>query len=163
MPFRQTNRTPTVLNKYEEVVRLRSLGHSFQVIAEQVGYAGRSGAREAYSQAIKMWGSEAVDELRVVENERLDHLQRTLMTQLETALHNSETSITEITTIINSAINLSKRRSSLNGLDSAKKHEVTGPDGAAVTTDIGQILKERLKVFEQQKELEGNNTPLNYN
>ena len=68
MPKVQTNRTPEVLAKYEEVIRLRALGLSFQAIAERLGYAGRSGAREAYSQAIKLWGSEAVEELRVVEN-----------------------------------------------------------------------------------------------
>ena len=156
MAYTQTNRTPEVLAKYEEVVRLRALGLSFQAIAERVGYAGRSGAKEAYSQAVKMWGSEAVDELRVVENERLDHLHRTLMARLEVASRDPETGAHEITALVNSAINLSRRRSSLNGLDSATKHEVTGMGGGALTTDVGEMLKERLKVFEQQdlKELQ---------
>ena len=60
----QSNQTPEVLERYEEVVRLRSLGLSFQQIADRVGYAGRQGAMEAYKQAIKMWGNEAVEEMQ---------------------------------------------------------------------------------------------------
>ena len=161
MAYTQTNRTPEVLAKYEEVVKLRALGLSFEAIAERVGYAGRSGAKEAYSQAVKMWGSEAVDELRVVENERLDHLHRTLMARLEIASRDTETGVGEITALVNSAINLSRRRSSLNGLDSAKKHEVTGLGGGALATDVGEMLKERLKVFEETQTTQGNITPLN--
>ena len=150
MAYTQTNRTPEVIAKYEEVVRLRALGLSFQAIAERVGYSGRSGAKEAYSQAIKIWGTEAVDELRVIENERLDHLHRTLMARLETSIRNPETESTEIVAIVNSAINLSRRRSTLNGLDSASKHEITGADGGVLSTDVGEMLKERLKTFEKE-------------
>jgi hypothetical protein len=154
MAFRQTNRTPAVLNKYEEVVRLRALGLSFQAIAERVGYAGRSGAREAYSQAIKMWGTEAVDELRVIENERLDHLQRTLMQKLDQTITDPETNVNDLTALVNSAINLSRRRSSLNGLDSASKHEISGLDGNPLQTDVGEMLRQRLEAFEKQTEIE---------
>ena len=162
MAFTQTNRTPEVLAKYEEVVRLRALGLSFQAIAERVGYAGRSGAKEAYSQAIKMWGSEAVDELRVVENERLDYLHRTLMARLEIASRDPDTGVTEITALVNSAINLSKRRSSLNGLDSASKHEITGIDGTALQTDVGEMLRQRLEAFENTTDVQGVITHANY-
>ena len=86
----QTNRSHEVLQRYEEVVRLRSMGLSFQQIADRTGYAGRQGAMEAYKQAIKMWGGEAVEELRTIENERLDHLWRTVMGQLETAQRQQE-------------------------------------------------------------------------
>ena len=148
MPKVQTNRTPEVLAKYEEVIRLRALGLSFQAIAERLGYAGRSGAREAYSQAIKLWGSEAVEELRVVENERLDHLHRTIMTQIEQAARNNETSPGEVSTLVNRAINISRRRAALNGLDPARKHEISGVDGEAIQTDVGEMLRARLASME---------------
>ena len=47
------------------------MGLSFQQIADRTGYAGRQGAMEAYKQAIKMWGGEAVEELRTIENESM--------------------------------------------------------------------------------------------
>ena len=164
MPKVQTNRTPEVLNKYEEVIRLRTLGLSFQMIADRVGYAGRSGAKEAYSQAIKMWGGEAVEELRVIENERLDHLWRTVMGQLETAQKQQEDPST-IMQIVNSALNISKRRSALYGVDAPRQVELTGADGGAFETDIGQLLRDRLARLEQinrpEIELETPITPLN--
>ena len=157
----QTNRTPEVLEKYEEVVRLRTLGLSFQMIADRVGYAGRSGAKEAYSQAIKMWGGEAVDELRVIENERLDHLHRVLMAQLETTTRDPETGAGEIVPLVNSALNLARRRAALNGLDSASKHEISGPDGSALQTDVGEMLRQRLQAFEKETDIKGVITPPN--
>jgi hypothetical protein len=146
MAKKQTNRTPDVLSKYEEVVRLRTLGLSFQAIAERVGYKSRSGAKEAYSKAIELWGGEAVDELRVVENERLDHLWRVLMGKLEIATRDPETSAGEVVSIINSALNLSRRRAQLNGVDIPRRHEITGVDGKPLelTTDIGQLINQRI-------------------
>ena len=144
----QTNRSHEVLERYEEVVRLRSMGLSFQQIADRTGYAGRQGAREAYSQAIKMWGGEAVEELRTIENERLDHLWRTVMGQLETAQRQQADAGT-VVQIINSALNISKRRSALYGIDAPRQVELTGADGGALETDIGQMLRERLARLEE--------------
>lgn len=144
----QTNRSHEVLQRYEEVVRLRSMGLSFQQIADRTGYAGRQGAMEAYKQAIKMWGGEAVEELRTIENERLDHLWRTVMGQLETAQRQQEDPST-IMQIVNSALNISKRRSALYGIDAPRQVELTGADGGALETDVGQMLRERLARLEE--------------
>lgn len=147
----QTNRTPETLAKYEEVIRLRSVGLSFQAIADRVGYAGRQGAREAYSQAIKLWGGDAVNELRVLENERLDHLWRQTMGQLEQA-QRSQADPETVMRIINTANNLSKRRATLNGLDAPRQVELTGRDGEPLATDVGQMLRDRLALLETQQE-----------
>jgi len=144
----QTNRSHEVLEKYEEVVRLRSMGLSFQQIADRVGYAGRQGAMEAYKQAIKMWGGEAIEELRTLENERLDHLWRTVMGQLETA-QRQQADPTTIIHIVNGALNISKRRSALYGVDAPRQVELTGADGGALETDIGQLLRDRLQRLEE--------------
>ena len=154
MAYTQTNRTPEVIAKYEEVVRLRALGLSFQAIAERVGYAGRSGAKEAYTQAIKMWGGEAVEELRVIENERLDHLHRILMAKLETTQRDPDSTATEVVSVVNSALNLARRRAALNGLDSASKHEITGADGTALKTDVGEMLRQKLQAFEETTDVQ---------
>ena len=141
----QTNRSHEVIEKYEEVVRLRSIGLSFQQIADRVGYAGRQGAKEAYSQATKMWGGEAVDELRILENERLDHLWRTVIGQLETAQRQKADPQT-IVHIVNGALNISKRRAALYGIDAPRQVELTGADGGALETDIGQMLRDNFCV-----------------
>jgi hypothetical protein len=140
----QTNKTPEVLAKYEEVVRLRSIGLSFQQIADRVGYAGRSGAKAAYTEAIKMWGGEAVEEHRVLENERLDYLWRTVVTQIEGAKNDPGTTLNAV----NSAIRISQRRASLNGLDAPRQVEIAGTDNGAIRTDIGDLLRDRLKQLE---------------
>jgi hypothetical protein len=160
----QSNQTPEVLERYEEVVRLRSLGLSFQQIADRVGYAGRQGAMEAYKQAIKMWGNEAVEEMRTLENERIDHLWRTTIGQLERAQREQAEPET-IMRIIATANNLSKRRSTLCGLDAPRQVELTGADGGAIETDIGQMLKDRLQQLQSRSvetiDIGGANTSVN--
>jgi hypothetical protein len=141
----QTNKTPEVLAKYEEVVRLRSIGLSFQQIADRVGYAGRSGAKAAYAEAIKTWGSDAVEEHRILENERLDYLWRTAVTQIE----GSKGDPGAVIGAINSALRISARRAALNGLDSPRQVEIAGQDGGALRTDIGDLLRSRLEKLEQ--------------
>ena len=148
MPKIQTNRTPEVLAKYEEVIRLRALGLSFQAIADRLGYSGRSGAREAYTQAVRLWGGEAVEELRIVENERLDYLLRTVVAQIEQTVRETEVSPGEISQLVNTAVNISKRRAALNGLDPARKHEISGLDGEAIKTDVGEMLRAKLSALE---------------
>ena len=140
----QTNRTPEVLAKYEEVVRLRSIGLSFQQIADRVGYSGRSGAKAAYTEAIKMWGSEAVEEQRILENERLDYLWRTAVSQIE----GSKGDPGIVIHAVNSALRVSAKRAALNGLDAPRQVEIAGTDGAALRTDIGDLLRSRLKQLE---------------
>lgn len=143
----QTNRTPEVLAKYEEVVRLRSVGLSFQQIADRVGYAGRSGAKAAYSEAIKMWGAEAVEEHRILENERLDYLWRTTLSQIESSREDPQIVIAAV----NTAIRIASRRAALNGLDAPKQLEVSGADGGPLKTDIGEILRSRLASLQENQ------------
>jgi len=143
----QTNQTHEVIEKYGEVVRLRALGLSFQQIADRVGYHGRQGASEAYRQAIKLWGRDSVDELQALENERLDHLWRVVMGQLETAQRQQADSGT-IIQIINSALLVSKRRSALFGIDAPRQVEISGTVETTVDTDIAELLKQRIGLIE---------------
>ena len=70
------------------------------------------------------------------------------MTQIEQAARNNETSPGEVSTLVNSAINISRRRAALNGLDPARKHEISGVDGEAIQTDVGEMLRARLASME---------------
>ena len=57
-----------------KAVQLRSSGATYQDIADALGYESRSSAFRAVRRALQRWGSEAVDELRVLELARLDQI-----------------------------------------------------------------------------------------
>lgn len=57
-------------------VELAAQGLSYDEIAQTVGYAGRGSAYKAIAAALRAQQAPAVDELRALEVERLDALQR---------------------------------------------------------------------------------------
>ena len=63
-------------SKRVRCVELAAQGLSYDEIAQVVGYSGRGSAYKAVSAALRARQAEAVDELRVIELERLDALQR---------------------------------------------------------------------------------------
>ena len=91
-----------------------------------------------------MWGSEAVEEHRILENECLDYLWRTAVSQIEGSKGDPATVINAV----NSALRVSARRAALNGLDAPRQVEIAGTDGSALRTDIGDLLRSRLKQLE---------------
>jgi hypothetical protein len=137
---------PDVAERYRQVVQLRAGGATFEEIAERVGYAGRQSAKEAYDAALRWWGRESVDNLRLVEGERLELLWRRVFGQI---VANPDMEPGEMIALVNSAVRVSARKSALFGLDAPKQVEVTGADGGPVVTDVGQILLERLEALEQ--------------
>ena len=149
MAKQQTNRDPATLEKYAEVVRLRAVGLTFERIADRVGYESRQGAFEAYKAAVKMWGQETVNELRLVENERLDNLWRATMGQLETAQRAGDTNA--VLSSINTAIRVGNRRAALNGLDAPRQLEVAATINGTVNTDVGELLRERIGLAKEGK------------
>lgn len=140
--------TPETAEKYRQVVRLKAAGLTFDAIANEVGYASRSGAKEAYDAALKLYGREEVDNLRVLEGERIDELWRRIFQRILRA-EQEDVETHEIVNLLNSAIRISKRRSDLFGLDAPRQHTITGPNGGALefVTDIGAILEERLNAI----------------
>lgn len=156
---RPTNLTPEVAAKYRQVVNMRVQGATFDQIAERVGYANRQGAFEAYRAALKWWGKDEVEEARQLESERLDRLHQSTTLMLEAAQQGSiqvsyaadgtevrtPTFAPEVLAAVNTAVNVSRRRSSLLGLDAPRQVEVAGADGGPVVTDIGELLRERME------------------
>lgn len=155
MSKQQTNRDPATLEKYAEVVRLRAVGLTFERIAERVGYESRQGAFDAYKAAIKLWGQESVNELRLVENERLDNLWRATMGQLETAQRAGDTNA--VLSSINTAIRVGNRRAALNGLDAPRQVEVAATFSGTITHDVGELFKERLGLAKEGKPIPSTN------
>lgn len=110
----------SVLDLERRVVELKRAGHTYQEIAEQVGYADRSAARRTYFRALHRDLKEAADEMRQVENDRLDRLQRAHWNQ---AVEYGDEKAAAI------VLKIMDRRARLNGLDLPSKIEHTGPDG----------------------------------
>ena len=141
---RPTNLTPEVATKYREVVRLRTLGFTFDDIATRVGYESRQGAHDAYRAALKWWGAESCDNARQLESERLEHMWRSVMGRLQEAQQRDNVDTAEVLGVVNTAVSVMKRKASLLGLDAPRQVEIAGQDGAAITTDIGEMLRERI-------------------
>ena len=48
--------SPETAERYRQVVQMRATGLTFDRIAAELGYASRSGAKEAYDTALLSWG-----------------------------------------------------------------------------------------------------------
>ena len=134
--------TPETAERYREVIRLRTAGLKFHEIAERVGYKSRSGAKEAYDAALRLYGRESVDQLRYVEGERLELMWRRVYARIA---RSEDLGTVEFARLLDSAVRLSQRKSALWGLDAPKQYEVTGEGGGALRTDVGDLLRERLE------------------
>jgi len=124
-----------VIQKQQKALRLRNLGASYDQIAEQMGYFDRSGARKAVKACLDRAEFEPVMEQRFIQSERLDMM----VTRCLQAVLNGDLDQ------VRNVIAIEKRRAELWGLDATKTIEVTGQDGGAIQTDLGQVLMDRLR------------------
>lgn len=138
--------TPDEADRYREVVNLRRAGWTFDEIADHVGYANRSSAKTAYDAALARWGTEAVEEVRAAEGERLDQLWRRVAAAI--AQLGADADPKELATLINSAVRLSQARRQLFGMDAPKQIELAGKGGGPVETDIGEVLRQRVAALD---------------
>lgn len=140
---------PETADKYRRVVEYRAAGLTFDEIAERTGYASRSGAKLAYDAALKWWGTESVENLRIIEGERLEQLWRqTLARILAEREPEEQLSIGEFSALVSTAVRISARKAALNGLDAPRQVEVAGVDGGAIQTDIGELFRAKLRELE---------------
>ena len=70
--------TAELVQRRTEAVSLVTAGHSYDEVAELLGYANRSGAWKAVQAALRAREGEVVDEYRRVNLERLDALLTTV-------------------------------------------------------------------------------------
>lgn len=142
--------TPDEADRYREVVDLRRAGWTFDEIAQHVGYASRSSAKQAYDAALARWGTEAVEEVRAAEGERLDQLWRRVAAAI--AQLGGDADPKELATLINSAVRLSQARRQLFGMDAPKQIELAGKGGGPVETDIGEVLRQRVAALDAARQ-----------
>lgn len=121
--------------KQQRALRLRNLGVSYEAIADELGYAGKSGAWKAVKAALDRAVIEPAREQRILQSERLDLMvSRCLQAVLSGDLEQ-----------VRNVLAIEKRRADLWGLDAPKNVEVVGSNGGPVQTDVGALLLERLR------------------
>lgn len=102
MPLSATQRV-TVAERRTKAVRLAATGMDYTQIAQQLGYHDRSGAHKAIRSALRAQQAEAVDELRQLEVERLDALQRSCW---DAALEGDIPSVDRVLRVIQTRVRL---------------------------------------------------------
>jgi predicted DNA-binding protein (UPF0251 family) len=99
-----------------EALKLRSMGLTFQKVADNLGIS-KSTAYERVQRALAAIPAEVVDEYRRLENERLDLL---LEVTMEKALSGDKAAMFAV----DRALAIMERRGKLNGTDAPQKHEI---------------------------------------
>jgi hypothetical protein len=131
----------SALDRQRSALELRKAGATFEAIARQLGYASGSGAQKAVRAALKITLRAPAAELRDLECERLDAL---LLGLWQRAAAGDEKTARV-------AIQISKRRSELLGLDRRPRPEPEGEvplvisgrqnlDAKQIATGIDELL-----------------------
>lgn len=126
-------------------VNLRRDGHSVREIARRLGCSvGR--AHKLVESGIKAAPAEAVEQLRIVEGERLDRdyerLGRLVKAAMPDALTGKATAAETVTKATHERTNISVQRAKLFGLNAKESVDVSG--SLALTHDVHDQLLDRL-------------------
>jgi len=124
---------PEVLEKETEVVKLRRGGLTWDLIAQRVGYSHPASARDAYMRASARIVRDDVEEIRRVEQDRLDMAQTAIWSKV----------LQGDTQAVNTLIRIMERRAKMFGLDQPTKiqAEVITYDAGGINTELANILE----------------------
>ena len=125
--------TPDVLEREAEVLRLRRIGLTFDLIAKQLGYSHASGAHKAYVNACNRIVRSDVEQLRNEEQDRLDIAQTAIWAGVQRGDVPSVTAL----------IRIMERRARLLGLDMPTKSqiEVTNTDANTIDAEVARLVQ----------------------
>lgn len=134
---RAPSRTPEVIAKQADAVKLKVAGATYEDIARALGYADASGARWAVKAGLAARLDDAgVDELRQVELERLERLQLSRWQKaLDAGLDSSDDALALVLRIM-------KQRAELLGLNAPIQIEATVTKGYASTNSPEDLYRE---------------------
>jgi len=133
---------PQVLDKEHRVVSLRREGLTWDLIAKEVGYASPSGASDAYYRASYRVVQEDLEQIRQLENERLDFLFNAVWKSALEGDHKA----------VDSCLRIMARRAKLLGLDNRPATKVSFTN----ETDFSDLDKDVLRIsraFDKAQEL----------
>jgi len=125
---------PDQIDKERRVIELRRAGATYDDIAQAVGYADASGARNAYIRAMKRTLVEAgTEEIRELELDRLDRMQRAIWAK----------AMKGDVQAIHTALKILDRRARYLGLDAPMKQEITieNADGAMIDREVARLVE----------------------
>lgn len=120
---RPTNKAPSAeqIEKEKQALELRRAGVTYDVIAERVGFSDRTIARRYVMRALGRTLQEPADDVRRIEVDRLDRLQRALW---PAAMQGDDKAI-------GSVLKVMDRRAKLLGLDAPVRTNVTLTDSVS--------------------------------
>lgn len=125
-----------------EALRLRATGMSFIQIAGQLGYKGPSGAHKAVTTGLQKTLREPAEELRTIENERLD---RMLEGVWHKATHGGTWEIDRV-------LNIMARRAAMFGLDTENRAAEEIAHKAQAYLDLFNMAREDAKDMSEASE-----------
>ncbi|MEV6313375.1 hypothetical protein AB0M10_32900 [Streptomyces sp. NPDC051840] len=140
-----------------EAARLRARGHTYQQIADELGWANRGDAHHAVQRALQATVREAGDEVRAIELDRLDTLYRAALAVLErehyTVSNGRVVSLDgagplpddgPVLAAIDRLLKIQERRAKLLGLDAPTKAAISiTPERAAALEQLVEELGEQ--------------------
>lgn len=127
----KASKTKVKLTEREvQALELRKAGYDLNTIAKQLGFRGRSGAYEAIKRALMKVITEPALEVREMELQRLDQIQRNYWTRMLKGDAN----------IIDKLLRVMDRRARLLGLDAPVKVEQTGDITVKIIDDKPEKL-----------------------
>lgn len=114
-----------------QAVRLRLAGLTYEQIAEQAGYSDRHAARQTVLRALRSVEAESVNELRAVENSRLERATAAVWPKVLSG---------DVKALL-AWLKVSERLARLNGLDA--------PVQVAISAGVAGELEDALSLLEQ--------------
>lgn len=111
---KQQDRKLTTFEKQRQALSLKAAGKSYDAIAAELGYADRSGAFRSVQAAMSKIRREGVQEMRTLEDARLDLLLEAIWTRATSGN----------VPAIRAALSVMERRARLLGLDAPSKLEL---------------------------------------
>jgi hypothetical protein len=135
-------RVPTEeeLERENDALKLRRQGKTYDAIAAELGYANATGARRLVRRAIGRAVQDNVDDLRRLENDRLDQMQAGIY----------PLAVGGIPEAIDRVLKIQARRAALNGLDMPAQIEHTGPNGGSLVIEVLPSLLPKMADPEDQ-------------
>ncbi|MFI8448236.1 hypothetical protein [Streptomyces erythrochromogenes] len=141
--------TLNAAEKAAEAARLRSRGLTYQQIADEVGYTNKGTAYEAVQRVLKEAVTEAGEEVKAVELERLDMMWQAALKVMEarhwTVSQGKVVSLNNaplpddgpVLQAIDRLLRIQERRAKLLGLDTATRVSI---DAENLGAEIGALL-----------------------
>ena len=133
---------PELLAKEQRVVAFRREGFTWDQIAAEVGYSSPSGASDAYYRASARVVQEDIEEIRRLENDRLDYLFHAVWDKALEGDHKA----------VDTCLKVMARRAKLLGLDSRSEAKLI-INNDVDWSNLDQEVLRISKAFDKAQEL----------